>query len=129
MRSKDNAASSGITTVQQPQFEQVVGMPSQQNGHDCGLYVCAVADALLQLASKQQGHESSSTADGSSLQGRQQQDLSTAGISSSGSTGCDDWETQERSALQAISSSSVTQLRRDMQSLIHQLAAHGCAQK
>lgn len=29
-------------------------MPSQQNGYDCGLYVCAVADALCTLAAQQQ---------------------------------------------------------------------------
>jgi hypothetical protein len=46
VRSKSSASGS---TVQQPAFEQVAAMPSQQNGYDCGLYLCAAAQAMCRL--------------------------------------------------------------------------------
>lgn len=68
-------------------------MPSQQNGYDCGLYICAVAEALCKLAAQQQ----------------QQHD--DVGV-----------EEQERQALQSISPECISNLRVNLLRVIEELA-------
>lgn len=75
-------------------------MPSQRNGYDCGLYVCAAAEALCNLAAGPQ-HQ-------------QQQD--------GGSLGSSCWEESERGALQHISRGYIADLREQMLWQIEQLA-------
>jgi Ulp1 family protease len=77
-------------------------MPSQRNGYDCGLYVCAAAEALCKLAA------------GCQQQQRQQQDA--------GSSGTKSWEELEQEAFQHISSGYIADLRAQMLVLIQQLA-------
>lgn len=109
--------------VQQPSFVQVSAMPVQENGYDCGLYVCAAAKALCSLADARQRQQ-------------QQQQL----VEQAASVGCGacsesstpetaaaaaatPFEQQESHVLKAISSDAVTQLRAHMLSLIQELAA------
>jgi Ulp1 family protease len=77
-------------------------MPSQRNGYDCGLYVCAAAEALCKLAA------------GSQQQQQQQPDAGSSDTSS--------WEELEQEALQHISSSYIADLREQMLVQIEQLA-------
>jgi len=99
-------------TSQQPSFTQVAAMPKQQNGYDCGLYVCAVADALCSLQTQQQAACT--------------QPSSGPGTPDNGSGGggsAVSYEQQEAAVLQTISSASVVQLRQQMLDLIRRLAA------
>jgi hypothetical protein len=93
-------------------------MTSQQNGYDCGLYVCAVAEALCSITAQQQEQHQQQEA-----QGNQQQQQP-----SEQAEGCDcsDKDAQladlEREALQKISSGYITELRQKMLRVIEDLA-------
>lgn len=141
------------TRLQQSTFVQVASMPTQQNGHDCGLYVCAVAQrlcALLEewraLPANQQQQDSTTgcagcTAHCSSSNLRSCPpvagssnnfgDCSPAAGSSethppaagSSEAQCHAFESQEQKALQAITGSYVAAFRQEMLQVIQQLAS------
>lgn len=90
-------------------------MPSQQNGYDCGLYVCAVAEALCSITAQQQEQHQQQEA-----QGNQQPSQQAEGGSCSDTSAR--FAQQEQEALQIITSGYITELRQKMLRVIEDLA-------
>lgn len=107
--------------VQQPSFVQVSAMPVQENGYDCGLYVCAAAKALCSLADARQRQQQQLVEQAASVGCGACSESSTP--ETAAAAAATPFEQQESHVLKAISSDAVTQLRAHMLSLIQELAA------